>query len=216
MVRCIAIDFDNTLAHMDDPGYSGLFAIFTSRGVSLEAVREIYGKVTALVGFTICALIDAIQVAGLLKCDDTIAIEREFDYWLLGHLTCYDDSTSQVNAWLAHGIPVIIVTSGEESYQRKKIEISQIACTDIIVVPPTRKKSHVIRELFGKYGGPIIMIDDKASELDSVREDELSESDVRTIWIKRFDGRHTNQHAQYPHKEVTTLADPIIIALIDL
>ncbi len=209
-LRCIAVDFDHTLARLDDPGYRELFAIFTARGVPLEIVELSYQAVKASNGFSLPNLLGEVSDRGFVL--DEPAIRMAFDGYLGAKLHPYSDTLTAVQSWRDRHIPVVIVTAGADSYQREKVVAVKIPCDLVLVVSRVNQKTELIQALLEQYGSPLIFVDDKGSELDALRDAHLKEDAVATVRILRPDSPYYNQVPRYHHMEVTTLTD---VALVD-
>lgn len=206
--KAIAVDFDNTLAYLDDPGYQNLFRIFIKRGIATAIqMRKAYEETKKTQGFSLEHLIKTLTDAQQISLgDEREVIEREFEDWLTQNLKVYTDSIPTVYRWKQGGIPVLILTAGAEAYQYQKIRISGIPCDGIITVPRINEKAGAIQKIIEKYGTPILFLDDKASELDALRGRAFSNNQVRTVHIQR-PGCSSNEVSRYPHWEVQSLAE---------
>lgn len=201
-IRCVAVDFDNTLAYFKNPTEKGLFDVFRRRGVREEHIRKAYEE-SSVNGFSIANFMDCIaKIHGSISDEESIS--QDFENWLQSSLALYSDSLSAIQNWQAAGIPVVIVTFGNPEYQRQKIKMVNISCDGVEVVSPPRRKFEVIGELLGKYGAPIVFIDDKQTELDEVRA-RFPESQVTTLLAARPDSPYRNKSAKYFHFVIGSL-----------
>lgn len=211
-MKCAIFDFDYTIAHFTG-GYDGLFAIFTKKGIPLDIVIASYEKVKAEKGFNIWRLINKISETTNMDLDNE-SIEREFMQWLSESLVIYPDSLFAIESFMKKRIPVIILTAGEEEYQRQKISAVGIQYDELIVIPRVNEKITAIRNLLEKYGAPLVIFDDKASELDSLRDQRMDNDKVITVMIRRSDSPYFNQMSRYRHEEADAFTEKIIARFI--
>lgn len=199
---CIVCDFDTTLAYFIDYKQR-LFRIFTKRKVPPHIVKESYEEIKQKGGFTIQRLQKIIE-SKVKQRFDPASVALEFSQWLERSLMVYPDTHTVIPRWRDRGIPFIIATVGDQGFQRKKIEASGILFDALYIVDKEGSKTLVLKELLAKYGRPIIFIDDKPSELDSVRS-ALKKDDVITVIIRRPDCPKNKTRSLYHHREITTL-----------
>ena len=202
-VKCIAIDFDGTLAAFKG-GYDGLFAIFSRRGVELAVVKECYEQTKRGCGFLITAM-TAVVAGRMGCCFDQQRIECEFKDWLGLSLIPYPDSVVTLAAWQCQGIPVVILTAGNAEYQTQKVQATRMPHDELIVVSHEREKSGVVCRLLECYGPPLILIEDRPSVLDSVRECGFSEDEVFTVRLLRQESPYVRENSVYRHCSYNTL-----------
>lgn len=209
-MKCMGVDFDGTLVHFTDPHYNGLFEIYTRRGIPRGAVERCYGEVKGADGFSPDKLTSRVaETTGISL--DAESISDEYGEWWRTHLIPYEESILQVTFWMRNcGIPVVIVTAGDAIYQREKVLHARIPHDQLITVPRVNEKAAIMSELLARYGAPIAVFDDKASELDALRDAGLDESCVMTIWIRRPDSRYRDQMPKYRHLTVERLDDPVL------
>lgn len=191
---CIAIDFDGTLAYFTG-GYEQLFDIFVRRGVPQEIVRRGYEKTKQEGGFSIVAMIDVMSVlVGHLF--DREAIEGEFSVWLRQSLFLYPDSLPWLTEWRRRGVPIAIVTAGNADYQTQKISTLAVPHDHLFVVVKEDEKPTVVRKLLKRYGAPILLVEDRPSVLDLMRNGNLMEGEVVNVRLLR-------KESPYYHDEPT-------------
>lgn len=205
---CIALDFDFTLTHFVG-GLDSLYTIFTRRGVAPEIVREAHQQ-TERGGFTIDKF-----TANVKKCVPELlqetTVAAEFTEWLHTSLVPYPDTRSFFVRWFGK-IPLAIVTFGDPSYQKQKIDLMNFPHDSLFTIAPTYKKTEALCTLIARHGRPILFVDDKPEELDAVRDDLLSEDDVVTVLMRRPDGIYLDT-PHHNHERVASLCevDHIII-----
>lgn len=191
---CLALDFDHTLAHF--AGYDGMFDIFVRQGVPLPLVRESYQKSLRSIGSMISFLTEKTDVKL-----DAPKIYREFDEWLSANLLIYPDAKRFLEK---QDLPIAIVTLGDAPHQEQKIKKLGFKYDHFMPVANINKKSDQIKILLDKYGAPIIFVDNKNSELDSVRA-RFKESQVITYLIDREENPYSHQKPKFKHIIITTL-----------
>lgn len=201
--RCIAVDFDSTLARFVG-GKKDLFAIFIRRGISESSVKEAYEESKRNGGFTIQKLQKLIEEK-VKKAFDSCAIVQEFDEWVKNTVLPYPDSIPAISRWKVLHIPVAIVTYGDPDFQKKKIAITGIPYDRLHIVTVEDGKSEELRKLLARYGQTILFIDDKPSVLDGVRENGIKENEVITVLIRRQDSPYVHDLSQHHHIEISYL-----------
>jgi FMN phosphatase YigB (HAD superfamily) len=197
---CIALDFDNTLSYFAG-GYEELYRIFTDLGFSLDVVKKAYREVVPN-GFSLVRLIRTLEentghLADVGYCD------QKFNEWLSGNLRLYPDVIPFMEAHKE--IPFVIVTAGDEMYQKRKIEMSGLFPASMYFVERKGEKTGPIRELLAKFGPKIYFVDDHPIELDSLRDGGLIERDIVTFRILRKESAYANLESRYSHKNIKTL-----------
>lgn len=219
--RCIVVDFDHTLARLDDPplspglDYPGLFQIFTLRGVPEKVARESYRKVKASNGFSVHHLTRHLSERGGFDLDE-VEIQKDFRRYLEEKLLLYPDTLPAVRRWRALGIPVVILTAGEESYQQEKVRATKIPYDDLLIIPRANEKTEFVHALLERYGRPIAVFDDKATELDALRNNGLSQDEVITVRVRRPDSPYYDQPPRHRHIEVAILTDDALVGLLGI
>lgn len=208
--HCVTIDFDNTLAHfVGEDGSKGFFPIFEKHGILREMVEQCY-EATKENGFSVEKLLNELSLRGVVLCSSTVFREQfqeEFARWLQQSLILYPDSFVALTALQKRNIPICIITVGDERFQRRKIELVHPPYDEVIVVPHFNDKADAEKNVLVRFGGPIAFIDDKAKELDAVRDAGLDEADVETVHINRADSPYRSQQAKYHHHEIFSLVE---------
>jgi hypothetical protein len=201
--KCIAIDFDFCSATFKN-GFAGLYAIFEKRGVPNKKARSLYQEAKNL-GLTIETYQRLVeQEFGPLP--NRRNINQEFQDWLEKTLTPYPDAPHAFALWHTK-IPIIFVTSGDNTYQLQKIVATDLPYTEIRFVKPANTKLDVVRELLLRYGAQLVFIEDKPSELDTIRNNNIQKELVRTVRILRSDSPYASVPSEYSHEEVHSLLD---------
>ncbi|KKW20748.1 MAG: hypothetical protein UY62_C0042G0015 [Parcubacteria group bacterium GW2011_GWF2_50_9] len=209
--HCMTIDFDNTLGHFIGQGGSkGFFSIFEKRGIPHETVARCYESTKTANGFSLDRFFDELALQGIALLSHAairVEIQREFEEWLCQSLVLYPDSAPTLTWLRTRHIPICIITFGDDAFQRRKIELAHPPYDDIVVIPHLNSKADAERTMLARFGGPVIFIDDKRSELDAVREAGLTEKEVRTFHINRPDSPYQDQRAKWSHGEIQTLVE---------
>lgn len=202
-IRCIALDFDYTISHFTD-NLDGLFDIVVRHGIDSKHARDIFTTVVENTGFTFEKYFEALQETGLVLPRLSI-LRPEFDAWLSRSLVLYEDSLATLQKW-RNKAPIIIVTSGNPSFQKEKIAASNIPIDLAKYVKPPQQKIHALKDIIITHGAPIIFADDNPRELDAVYQSHM-ESDIITIRMLRLDTPYETVASQYPHTVVRSLKE---------
>ncbi len=202
----IVLDFDFTAAHFLG-GHDGLYRILQRRGATYEFVHDLYFRVEGM-GFTIDRFIAEAERSGLAITDHD-KIKEEFADWLKDGLKLYDDTLAAVCRWRAAGIPVVVLTFGDDQYQRQKISTVGLPNDEIIVVCEPGAKTEAIRSLASRsrYGPGLKFVEDKPQELDDLRGVGAPPGIVERVRILRPDSPYANVAAKHTHREVHSLAE---------
>lgn len=212
MIKCIAVDLDNTLIYPRG-GKVRLFRLLRKYGISLFTIPTIYEQAKKESGLSVESLLRvATQFMNTPLDPDTV--KKDIEGWLKDSVVCYPDTLLSVTAWRKANIPVIIVTVGAPEFQKKKVELSGLPYDDIFVLDAVNKKSDTLRSLLERYGSPCIFVDDKATELDQIRESGVSRDDVLTYRIRRRNSPYYGQEPTHGHINITRLDDPLLMARI--
>jgi len=200
--KCLAFDFDYTLASFSG-NREALFEIFSSQGVPVTKVVTIYEEIKKAGAYSVANLVNR-----LMDETDTIfdvdKIYRDHDEWLRQNMRLYPDA-ERLKSKL--DIPVAIITHGDEQHQKMKIDKTGILYDHLYITPEADSKHKFLRELFDMLGGPIAFVDDKATELDAVRDAGLTNEHVITHHIHRDDSRYGFLKAKHDHQIITGLED---------
>lgn len=203
-VACIAVDWDFASAHFSD-NTDGVNDIFRRLGVPEEMVLKARQE-TEEQGFSIERFTENIEKL-FPSLDDKKSnkksIGQEFQSWLRESLVAYPESKCEFLKWKTLGIPIVIITAGDQEYQHQKINIVGLPHDEVIVVNPQEGKVAAIGGLLKKYGGPIIFVDDKPSELKLVRA-HFGKEVVATL-IARRNSPYRNEHEEYAGPKLVSL-----------
>lgn len=127
--------------------------------------------------------------------------------WLHASFIWYDDARAAFALWQAQSIPLCVVTAGNAKYQMKKVDQLGIHCDTVIVVPHVNEKAKVARFLISHYRGFVVIIDDKESELDAIRDSGVTEREALLVHIRRSDSLYRTQTPRYQHLEIASLLE---------
>ncbi len=184
-ISCIVTDFDFTLSHFSDPIDCGLFDVFRRRGVSEDLIKAAFDAV-ARRGYNKENFINEVFSSAGSDCNsDKQSAATEISAWLKRSLTPYPDSEPFLWKYWGH-TRIVILTHGEQIYQRQKINAVAVPYDEIHVVTPPRRKADVLQELLGRFGAPLLFVDDRGDELD-MAVDRLGAESVKTVWMGRDD-----------------------------
>lgn len=206
--KCVAVDFDNTLAYFKGGYGNSFFPIFVQRGVPEDEVKGYYQTTKEELTFSIKNMIFVVERETGLSLDHG-EIVGEFRVWLADSLVAYADSVRELAEWRQEDIRVVILTTGNPEFQKQKIQASGIPYDELLVVTQDGEKPGKVRELLKRYGPPngppIWLVEDDPSVLDLVREAGLSESDVVTVRLMRRESPHFLKVSKHSHVACDTL-----------
>lgn len=177
-ITCIALDFDDTIAFINEPKES-LYGAWEKRGVPKEIGEKAYKEIHDGEGFSYEGMKNTLKKYGYEMDDE---FEKELWAHLDKGLRTFAEVPKQIGKW-AEKCPVTIVTAGDDSFQKEKIKrvgFSHLPC----IITKFGKKAEAIKTLIQKYGSPIIFIDDKTSELEGIKTGN-SEKSVLLILLDR-------------------------------
>lgn len=198
---CLALDFDGTLAYFDG-GKEDLYTIFTDQGISMSLAREAYEQIRDG-GFSIGKMIDYILDKTDVVVDADLLFRKNMQR-VQDQLHLYPDAEIFRESF---SLPVAIVTFGDEANQRFNIEKVGLAFDDLKTTQSPNSKHQALSELVTQYGGPVAFVDDKATELDAIRNGGLDESQVLTFRMVRDQGEHNFQQASHEHQVVSSITE---------
>lgn len=203
-IKAIAFDLDKTLAYISDEG-RGLAEIFKRHGLPPAAVDGALASMN-VIGFTFENFMKALEAASGKRFGDDwgrllIACKR----WVGRVFRLYPDALPALRAWQEAGVPIAIVTAGDQAYQEQKVGLLGILYDRIYVVPEAREKYRPLRLLVRDFGVPILFVDDQVPELDAVRTAGLVEDVVTTVHLARSNGRQAERSA--PHAHIQSLTE---------
>jgi FMN phosphatase YigB (HAD superfamily) len=204
---CIAIDLDYTITHYLGEG-DKFFPLLKSYGIPDDTLKDAYEKTKHDGGFTFPRFLIQLNkdLGGRLDPKTLATIQEENDRWFESAFAAYPDSIESLKK-LNSKVPIIILTFGHPDFQNHKIETAKIPHTEVAVTPKKDGKPAILQGLLKKYGKPILFIDDKASEIDRIRDQGIGENEVITVHMKRPDSPYFNQEAKHRHREISSLGE---------
>lgn len=206
-VKHIGLDFDNTLAYLEN-GMEGVFGLFMRSGISREVIIGAYEASRFNKGFNIDRLIEEVSRRVNSRLDKP-KIRKNFNLWLSGSIRLYHDVDDFLLRVSGFGISTSIISAGDLIHQREKISLVGLGSLSTDIVPKVGEKSKVLKKMLNRGIWPILYIDDKARELDAICR-EISREDVFTVRIKRFNGPHNKEKAEFRHREISSLAELVL------
>ena len=200
----IALDFDNTLAHFEG-GREGIFKLFQKQNIPLELTASLYEETKKEGGFNIDKLIKKVIDKGGVAVDGK-KIKEEFALWLSRSMKLYLDASDLLLKIRKTGTSFSIISVGDRAFQEEKARALGILPHHVHVVEKIGDKSRVLMDMLEKDSTPIIYIDDKASELDAIKQ-AISSKLISTIRIIRPDSPYKDERARYEHREISSLGE---------
>lgn len=163
----LALDLDYTLAYYKD-GLSGLFDILRKLGIQESVARQALATAEERnFSFELFYQILSMKVHVFVS-------EREFvelvTPWFRENYALYDDAFEFLSKYLEH-VPIVVVTAGDERFQRDKIRILKFFPNEIIVVPVGTPKIDALKDVYGRYKKVVVFVDDNPSEFDRISID---------------------------------------------
>lgn len=178
-VTAVVLDFDDTLA---TSGMRGYFSHIASYGYDEALITRIYQDVRMGIGN--CPRNLLTRLSEEIEIPD---LEQKIAETERAHMRAsvpYPDSKPNVLKWRRRGIPVHILSHGEQTFQPKKIKSAGIPCDGMHIIDATGSKGAVITYLLDRYGAPIAHVNDKASEHDAIA-DAIGENGIYEVWMQR-------------------------------
>ncbi len=163
----IAIDLDYTLAHYKDE-MNELFGITSKLGISEAVVRQAIASATEMnFSFGLLYRILSTKVHIFITEDKFVELLM---VWFRKNYVLYDDAHNFLSRYLEH-VPVIIVTAGDEEFQREKIELLGFLPDEIVVVPMGKPKLDALKDIFERYRKLVVFVDDNPGEFAAISLD---------------------------------------------
>ncbi len=182
----IILDLDYTL--LDTTAFS--YALSTSLGISREQWLSSYDQFVKDNGF--------FSAQDFLRgVSDS---ERKQFYAVLQNLRryCYKDTWPFIQQVVAKGHDALIMTFGERTWQTEKLKALMLPSSIRTLVVQEPK----VQRLADYYEPDMIMVDDRASELEAVAK---VYSDVKLYWMTRPAGKYLEPIPQCPHHQISSL-----------
>ena len=207
---CLCVDLDGVLVHFTDREKTGLFEIFKRRGIGEDDAKKYYSKTKKERPFSIDAMIDVVKRDEDRDLDE-VQIEREFYQWVDRNLEVCEESIDVLSKWLREGYRLVILTEGDDDFQKYKIREAGIPCDaeglEIRVVPDKQAKFEFLSQLPDEYY-PVALIEDDPAMLDLVLDSisdaelnhaELTEGEVLTLRVDRPESPHFGEESEHGH-----------------
>lgn len=196
----IALDYDFTVARFLS-GFDGLHQILVRQGMSLPDAQKAHEKAEGF-GFTPNILLACAGELGFTPLSPN-RFHAEFRQWLKDELRLYPEMTAVAEKW--SGIPIHIVSFGDEQYQMAKITATCIPHVDARITKEPKAKA--LGELYRKYHGTIWFFDDNPHEHDGVRDAGLTDKEVICLFVDRPESPHNSKVPKYEHRRVSSLLE---------
>lgn len=202
---CLAFDLDHTLTRFNKP-YETFFSLFSEAGIPLSQVRKTYEEMRHASFFTISGFIYKLMDETDIVLD-VPKMYSGFDDWLKTSIELYDDV---LPLFQQISLPTAIITLGEPLYQRKKCTLTGIQSTHFFTTEKSGTKAIALRQLLALYPAPLLYIDDSVSELNAIRDAEISESDVHLVLLDRKEKSHPPDNSRFNHRIMHSLQDLLL------
>ena len=163
----LVLDLDYTLAHYKD-GLSGLFAITHKLGIPENVARHAL-MTTEERNFSFELFYQILSTKVHVFVNEHKFIELVMP-WFRENYILYDDAFEFLSQYLEH-VPVVVVTAGDEEFQREKIRVLDFFPNEIIVVPMGTPKVDALKDIYGRYQKVVVFVDDNPSEFDRISID---------------------------------------------
>lgn len=200
---CYAFDLDNTLAYFPH-GLSSLVDVICSFGIEREAAKRLLDDVSnSHEGFSHRTIAAAVSAA--YPDLDRAAFQDTIYYWLAdGGIVLYPETKRVWDAAHVSGNTIAVITAGNPEWQHEKIKLLNLQPLHVFVTPPPVGKAAAITSLQDLVRGTIHYVDDRAHELDRIR-DSCGSDAVRLFHIVRADSIDGGASARHPHKRIASL-----------
>lgn len=112
----------------------------------------------------------------------------------------YSDSIPFLEQAIQSGWEVIIVTFGDQDWQAKKLQaLKHYLPTEVkTLISPSKKINHITHLITGR----VILIDDKAEEIDAIKQ---AFPKVAAYWMRRPEGKYRDEEPTTPHQTINSL-----------
>ncbi len=196
-VTCIAIDFDDTLVSLEKQK-GELFRICAEYKVPESVALKAYEEIYSAEGFSYQGMRKTLKKHGY---DVSEKFEADLFEILKKNLSLFPETTVTLDKWKKM-LPIIIITGGNEAFQKKKIEMVGLENYPCIVTK-VGDKTEAIQKVLKEYGMPIAFIDNKMSELETLEKAGVSKRDVLMILLNRDETIKNS-----PYEMISSLEDP--------
>ena len=205
VIGAVVSDFDRSLANIVG-GYGGMFEIMSRHlDISTDEAKKIYEETKNHGGFSIQNLEGLLRKKGYRI--DYEAFTSELRAWFSRVLAPYNDFGGPLVLADSLGVPFVIVTCGNEDFQREKVQAVGLSKHELHIFPRQEDRVAVIRRLVEKHGH-VLYVDDRPYPLDMLRDNGLGADVVTTVHIVRHDGSgYENEQARYKHEVIQSLLE---------
>lgn len=180
-IGCIALDLDDTLVYLQNH-LEGFYQICAGWGLDRPKIGPIVQQLIYGEGFNFERFLAKTEFGW--PSPESRKICNELNTWMARSLKPFPDSAPTINTWLVD-LPVVVVTNGEEQFQKIKLDWTGLPYTKLFVLKPNgHGKGAQIRQLVNHYG-PTVFVDDLPTNLDNVRQHGLTADQVMTIQMRR-------------------------------
>lgn len=185
-----ALDLDYTLAHYRN-GTEGLFEVTRELGVSKDTTRQVLTFVESR-NFSFVEFYRVLTANAQNSINENLFNER-MQTWFKENYELYDDARVFLADYLER-VPIVIVTAGDNKFQRKKIFHLGFVPDEVIVVSMGDSKLDALKDVFDRYQKTVIFVDDNPREFDHISFDAWFgfPSTSYRIRMRRKDGPHEN------------------------
>lgn len=163
----LALDLDHTLAHYKD-GLRGLFEITRNLGVSESVAKQVLAA-TEERNFSLRLFYQILSLKSCILISEEKFLELA-QSWFKENYVLYDDAEDFLLKYLER-VPIVIVTAGDEDFQREKIALLDFFPNETIVVPVGTSKIDALKDIYGRYQKPVVFIDDNPVEFNRIHLD---------------------------------------------
>lgn len=204
-VKCVAVDFDSTLAYIDQ--VEELFQIFTNEGLPREKVVNVFGNLLQTSNFNFQNFMD--QISKEISLPVALnSLGRCWD-WLDRNLKVYEDSLRFLQNCESKNIRTRILTAGCPRHQGAKLMKAKMPhYAQAIYSQKPENKIHFLKILINQFGAPIAFIDDRTETMDQIRSSGLNEDSVLLFHMIRPNKAKERKRSElYDHQVVSSLAE---------
>lgn len=209
-IGAIAVDLDGTIVALpqENGEYTWIYDLCAQYGVPCEDAREAYDRAKGCGFGSRTMILELARMEYLRSGHQQLMFRQAFHAWVRDALIVFDDAREAIAQWMREGIPVYVVTTGDRQFQQFKLELAGISVPSghVLTVLRDEYKTDEVEELASRHPGTIVVVDDKASVLDLIRDANIPAS-LETIQIVRHDGKYASQEARHDHLVVTALTD---------
>lgn len=163
----LVLDLDYTLAHYRDE-MKGFFTVTQSFGIPESEARRALATAEGM-NFSFETFYRILTMQMHVFVSEEKFVERA-TAWFKKEYVFYDDAYRFLFDYLEQA-PVIIVTAGDEQFQREKIRHLDLVPHEVIVVSMGESKIDALKDVYQQYQKTVVFIDDNPKEIDRVAFD---------------------------------------------